>query len=138
MLTTTARNAIQASQTRGVNAAAPMRRSTAQSNDLAMARQCCSDKFAPDAAPCQRLQRRDQKRQVAERRECELQRIPQLGAFGFDIALKTRTQVRRDDEQALVELPPEQMLVGRRLRERQSDDLDLLGSHGESPDGTAG
>ena len=101
MLTTTARNAIQALQTCGVNAAG---RSAARSprERLPIARQWCSDRSR--AMPRgERLQRRDKERHVAERPECELQRILQLGAFGFDVAMKARTQVRRDDEQAPVE-----------------------------------
>ena len=84
---------------------------------------------ARNAACCKRLQRRDQKRQVAERAERELERILELGALDRDVAMEARAQVRRNDEQALVELTAQRDVVDGCLREGQSDDLDLLGSH---------
>ena len=132
MLTTTARNAIQALQTCGVNAA-PMRRSTAQSSDFADRTAVLIGQVARDAACGERLQRRDQKRQVAERAERKLERILELGALDRDVAMEARTQVRRNDEQALVELTAQRHMVDGRLCEGQSDDLDLLGSHRGHP-----
>ena len=88
---------------------------------------------ARDAAGGERLQCRDQKWQVAERAERKLERILELGALDRDVAMEARTQVRRNDEQALVELTAQRHVVDGRLCEGQSDDLDLLGSHRGHP-----
>ena len=61
---------------------------------------------APDTAGGERLQCRDQKGQVAERAERKLERILELGALDRDVAMEARTQVRRNNEQALVNSRP--------------------------------
>ena len=72
---------------------------------------------ARDAAGGERLQCRDQKWQVAERAERKLERILELGTLDRDVAMEARTQVRRNDEQALVEFTAQRDVVDGRLCE---------------------